>query len=347
MKAFKYILGLIAVGGLMVSCDTDVENKTVIHPTTYDSQYYENLRNYKKSEHSIMFGYFADYDNPMTSMQIRFMGLPDSLDMISLWGGIPSKENTAVWDELRFVQKVKGTKMLVCAITHIDDQLDDLDFKKAYNEAKAMPAGEERDAALNRAIEMFAEYYLDQVFLNDLDGFDADYEPNGDFLSGSYFIYFIKHLAKYMGPNPEITEEERLALIKERYGNQISYDENTTKKLLCVDRPGGAPAELVDVCNYNINQCYSGTTDNSNIPGFGAWPSEKVIWVHDMGDNYNNSSRPMDDYIYKFAAYQPTTGYKGGYGFYYIHRDYNILETNPEPYSRVRKCIQLQNPAVY
>ena len=159
MKAFKYILGLIAVGGLMVSCDTDVENKTVIHPKTYDSQYYENLRNYKKSEHSIMFGYFADYDNPMTSMQIRFMGLPDSLDMISLWGGIPSKENTAVWDELRFVQKVKGTKMLVCAITHIDDQLDDLDFKKAYNEAKAMPAGEERDAALNRAIEMFADYY--------------------------------------------------------------------------------------------------------------------------------------------------------------------------------------------
>mgnify|MGYP000812669676 CR=1 FL=1 len=137
-------------------------------------------------------------------------------------GGIPTKENTEIWDEIRFVQKVKGTKMLCVAITRIDAETDEHDFKKAYNEAKAMPEGDERTVALNRSFEMYAEYFLDQVFLNDLDGFDADYEPEGDFLSGSNFEYFYKHMAKYMGPNPDITKEERLQLIEERYGKEES-----------------------------------------------------------------------------------------------------------------------------
>lgn len=34
--------------------------------------------------------------------------------------------------------------MLAVAITRIDAETDDHDFKKAYNEAKAMPDGEER-----------------------------------------------------------------------------------------------------------------------------------------------------------------------------------------------------------
>ena len=53
------------------------------------------------------------------------MGLPDSLDICSMWGGIPAKENKAIWDEIRFVQKVKGTKMLSVAITRIDAETDD------------------------------------------------------------------------------------------------------------------------------------------------------------------------------------------------------------------------------
>ena len=79
----------------MVSCDTDVENKTVIHPKTYDSQYYENLRNYKNSDHSIAFMWFAQY-GAQNSMAVRFTGLPDSLDICSLWGGIPAKENKQI-----------------------------------------------------------------------------------------------------------------------------------------------------------------------------------------------------------------------------------------------------------
>lgn len=180
MKTMKYILAALTVGGMMASCNTDIESLTIQRPLTYDDQYYQNLRDYKESDHEIAFGWFAQY-GAQNSAAVRFMGLPDSLDICSMWGGIPSTENTEIWEEIRFVQKVKGTKMLCVAITRIDAETDDHAFKQAYNEAKAMPNGEERTAALNRSFEMYAEYFLDQVFLNDLDGFDADYEPEGDF----------------------------------------------------------------------------------------------------------------------------------------------------------------------
>ena len=230
MKTMKYILAALTVGGMMASCNTDIESLTIQRPLTYDDQYYQNLRDYKASEHEIAFGWFAQY-GAQNSAAVRFMGLPDSLDICSMWGGIPATENTEIWEEIRFVQKVKGTKMLCVAITRIDAETDDHAFKQAYNEAKAMPGGEERTAALNRSFEMYAEYFLDQVFLNDLDGFDADYEPEGDFLSDSNFEYFYKHMAKYMGPNPDITKEERLQLIEERYGKEIASQEGICDKM--------------------------------------------------------------------------------------------------------------------
>jgi hypothetical protein len=332
MKTIKYLLALVALIGLAASCDTDIEAETIQKPYTYSDLYYQNLRDYKASDHSISFGWFAQY-GAQNSMAVRFMGLPDSLDICSLWGGIPAKENTDIWEELRFVQKVKGTKMLVVAITRIDAETDEKEFKQAYLAAKQLPAGEERTAALNRSIEMYAEYFLDQVFGNDLDGFDADNEPEGDFLDGSNFIYFMQHLAKYMGPNPDITKEERLKLIQERYGKEAT----DTGKMLCVD--GKSVSALAPVCNYFFQQTYGSTP--GSVSG---WPNEKVVYCANVGDTWQSATVGS---LYTYARYQPATGRKGGFGAFFIHRDYNVHENNPYPYKRIRECIQIQNPAVY
>lgn len=338
MRTINYLLTLIVgMGGLMVSCDTDIESESIQHPYTYSDLYYQNLRDFKASDHEISFGWFAQY-GAQNSMGVRFMGLPDSLDICSMWGGIPAKENTDIWEEIRFVQKVKGTKMLTVAITRIDAETDDHDFKKAYNEAKAMPDGEERTAALNRSFEMYAEYFLDQVFLNDLDGFDADYEPEGDFLSDTNFEYFYKHMAKYMGPNPDITKEERLKLIEERYGKEIASQEGICDKMLNIDQTSANQmASLVPYSNYCFLQAYSGGT------GAGSWPDEKVVYCCNMGDNWQGTMESM----YNQARYKPASGRKGGFGAFFIHRDYNVHENNPYPYKRFRECIQIQNPAIH
>ena len=130
MKTMKYILAALTVGGMMASCNTDIESLTIQRPLTYDDQYYQNLRDYKESDHEIAFGWFAQY-GAQNSAAVRFMGLPDSLDICSMWGGIPATENTEIWEEIRFVQKVKGTKMLCVAITRIDAETDDHAFKQA------------------------------------------------------------------------------------------------------------------------------------------------------------------------------------------------------------------------
>ena len=332
MKIRKYVPALlVAASGMFAACNTDIETISVQNPYTYSDLYYQNLRDYKASDHSVAFGWFAQYGQE-NSPGIRFAGLPDSLDICSLWGGIPA-EGTQTREEMRFVQKVKGTKMLCVAITRIDAETDEHDFKKAYNEAKAMPYGEERDKAINRAIEMYAEYFLDQVFLNDLDGFDADYEPEGDFLAGNYFVYFMQYLAKYMGPNPDITKEERLKLIQERYGTEYT----DTNKMLCVDSPGDPSSALQPIVNYYMKQAYGGGTSTN-------WPIEKVVFCDNMGDGWSGTMESM----YRQARYQPGNGKrKGGFGAFFIHRDYNVHENNPYPYKRFRECIQIQNPAVH
>lgn len=332
MKLINYLFAMTGLGLCMASCDTDIEPEVIQKPYTYSDLYYQNLRDWKATEHEISFGWFAQYGQE-NSMGVRFMGLPDSLDICSLWGGIPA-EGTATREEMRYVQKVKGTKMLCVAITRIDAETDDHDFKKAYNEAKKLPAGEERTQALNKAIEMYAEYFLDQVFLNDLDGFDADYEPEGDFLSGSYFEHFYKHLAKYMGPNPDITKEERLKLIQERYGSEYT----DTDKLLNIDQTSTSMTSLIPYSNYCFLQAYGGNV------GAGGWPDEKVVYCCNMGDGWQGTMQAM----YNQARYEPGNGKrKGGFGAFFIHRDYNVHENNPYPYKRFRECIQIVNPAVH
>lgn len=331
MKTIKYLFALLVAMSILTSCETGIESDIIQKPYTYSELYYKNLRDYKASDHSIAFGWFAQY-GAQNSLAVRFMGLPDSLDICSMWGGIPAKENTDIWNEIRFVQKTKGTKMLSVAITRIDAETDDKEFKIAYNKAKAMTQGAERDSAINKAIDMYAEYFLDEVFDNELDGFDADYEPEGDFLSGSYFERFMNHLALYLGPNPNITKADRLKLIQARYGADVT----DTDKMLCVDSPSEPSSALQPICNYYFKQAYGGGTSTT-------WPIGKTVFCCNMGDNWQGNMSAM----YTQARYQPATGHKGGFGAFFIHRDYNVHENNTEPYKRFRECIQIQNPAIY
>ena len=333
MKLFKYFLPMVAIGGFFTACD-DIESispEEINPPFTYSPLYYQNLRDYKASDHEIAFGWVADYAK-RNSMATSFLGLPDSLDVCSLWGGIPS--DPEVFAEMKFVQKTKGTKMVAVAITRIDSETSEKPFKQYYDEARA--AGDQD--MINRAFEMYAEYFLDQVFENDLDGFDCDYEPEGDYLSGDNFRYFFMHLAKYLGPNPDQTKEERLELIRERYGDEIANQPGVCDKMLNIDQTSTSLPDLAPYSNYCFLQAYGGGT------GAGAWPDEKVVYCCNMGDNWNT---PLNE-MYNQARYKPANGKrKGGFGAFFLHRNYRTTPTNIEPYYHFRRCIQIQNPAIY
>lgn len=316
---------------MSTSCD-DIENipgQELFPPYTYSPLYYQNLRDYKASDHEIAFGWFSDYGSH-ASEGVRFSGLPDSLDICSLWNGMPS--NPLDLEEMRFVQKVKGTKMLAVKITRIDAETDENEFKQIYNEGRA----ENDEEKINLGIRMYAESVLDNVFHNDLDGFDADYEPEGDYLTGPRFMIFYEHLAKYLGPNPNITKEERRELIRQRYGDAMANQPGICNKLLCIDGVDLKSAEPYS--NYFFIQAYGGRTRLSSN-----WPTEKQVLCENIGDYWKTDLSGM----YNQARTKPANGRKGGFGGFLLQRNYGITETNIEPYWHFRQCIQIQNPAIY
>lgn len=329
MKIMKYIMPLLLIACMFASCDTDVENATVVAPTTYGPQYYKNLRDYKKSDHSIAWGWFADYTQS-TSLATRFLGLPDSLDICSLWGGIPSDDSThvdthylpEVYREMKYVQEVKGTRLVVPTIIRIRTRPEFYDsIWVKQNDPKA-------------AMRAYAQDLLRPIFENGLDGIDMDYEPEGDPLTGSNLDYFVEYVGQFVGPmaSPDST---------------FTYPDGFTIKgnpnmLLCIDYYNSAPGSNTNkFTNWYVNQTYGGSP--GRVP-FSGCPTEKVVYTENVGDNWKAAECGQ---LLNYARYQPSTGRKGGFGAFFMHRDYINTGYGCSNYANMRHGIQIQNPAIH
>lgn len=329
MKIMKYIMPLLLIACMFASCDNDVENATVVAPTTYGPQYYKNLRDYKKSDHSIAWGWFADYTQS-TSLATRFLGLPDSLDICSLWGGIPSDDSThvdthylpEVYREMKYIQEVKGTKLVVPTIIRIRTRpefYDSIWVKQSDPQA---------------AMRAYAQDLLRPIFENGLDGIDMDYEPEGDPLSGGNLDYFVEYVGQFVGPmaSPDST---------------FTYSDGYTIKgnpnmLLCIDYFGSAPGSNTNkFTNWYVNQTYGGGP--GRVP-FSGCPTEKVVYTENVGDNWKAAECGQ---LLNYARYQPSTGRKGGFGAFFMHRDYINTGYGCSNYANMRHGIQIQNPAIH
>lgn len=329
MKIMKYIMPLLLIACMFASCDNDVENATVVAPTTYGPQYYKNLRDYKKSDHSIAWGWFADYTQS-TSLATRFLGLPDSLDICSLWGGIPSDDSThvdthylpEVYREMKYVQEVKGTRLVVPTIIRIRTRPEFYDsIWVKQNDPQA-------------AMRAYAQDLLRPIFENGLDGIDMDYEPEGDPLTGSNLDYFVEYVGQFVGPmaSPDST---------------FTYPDGFTIKgnpnmLLCIDYYNSAPGSNTNkFTNWYVNQTYGGSP--GRVP-FSGCPTEKVVYTENVGDNWKAAECGQ---LLNYARYQPSTGRKGGFGAFFMHRDYINTGYGCSNYANMRHGIQIQNPAIH
>ena len=329
MKIMKYIMPLLLIACMFASCDTDVENATVVAPTTYGPQYYKNLRDYKKSDHAIAWGWFADYTQS-TSLATRFLGLPDSLDICSLGGGIPSDDSThvdthylpEVYREMKYVQEVKGTRLVVPTIIRIRTRPEFYDsIWVKQNDPQA-------------AMRAYAQDLLRPIFENGLDGIDMDYEPEGDPLSGGNLDYFVEYVGQFVGPmaSPDST---------------FTYPDGFTIKgnpnmLLCIDYYGSAPSGNTNkFTNWYVNQTYGGSP--GRVP-FSGCPTEKVVYTENVGDNWKAAECGQ---LLNYARYQPSTGRKGGFGAFFMHRDYINTGYGCSNYANMRHGIQIQNPAIH
>lgn len=251
---YNICLWTIASMLLFTSCSdwTDMEAKNPADLTVNNRSeaYYAQLRNYKKSDHPVAFGWFGGWAGRSASLEKSLSGLPDSVDFVSLWGNWknPTQEQK---EDLKFVQKVKGTKVLICWQVHdIGDQLtpeQPADWEEK-NPGKNFRHefwgwGETAESRL-AAVEKYAKAILDTIRTYNYDGFDMDAEP---FIAQigfkaeeelwndkAYIVHFVKVLSKELGPK------------------------SGTGKMFVVD---GEPRELPDTLagyfDYFILQAYS------------------------------------------------------------------------------------------
>lgn len=333
IEKYWKILMMITVA-MLIGCEeqTSVEPQQLEFPAFGSDEYYENLREYKKTDHQLAFGWFgaSGQSELSPSMNNRWVGLPDSLDLVSTWGGLPEIGSPG-YEEMKYIQEVKGTRITYVIFS------DDAMFSKFGGEGfrEKYFDGGNKDS-LKMGFDIVAKNLYELVEEYGLDGLDIDHEP---FLCGcpnwvvtrssSDFGLFLDALSVYFGKEAD------------------------TGKLLIVDGEiYEVPEEQGRYIDYAIAQAYN-TGAPSNLQDryeqVKSWVKPKQFIVTENFESYwENGGVQFNDPIegvipslLGMARWNPKEGAKGGAGAYQLQYDY---QNDPE-YHYIRKMIQIMNPA--
>lgn len=366
---------MVALAVISIGCQEWVEPEALVFERSLTESshgdgsgtYYKNLRAYKAGKkHTVSFGWFSDWTGVGTDAGGKLMGMPDSLDIVSMWGNwhslSPEKK-----EDLRKVQEIKGTRVMMCfIIANIGDQTTPQSVRNDWivdgvqydSEAEALAAfwgwygnyGDTSEEGIEKACRKYARSILDTIAKYNWDGFDFDLEPGygspGNIASYKQNIdYVIDEMSKELGPA------------------------SGTRKLLCVDgQPYSISAESAQKLDYFILQAYYDThyssTDgrvNTMLNAFGDIMSKeeilsKIILTSDFescakqggtrgdGSAYTARDGSKIPQIYGYATYRhPDVDARiGGFGAYRFGFDYS----NGHDYRYIRNAIQLANPAL-
>jgi len=388
MKKTIYIL-MMGAALVLSSCNKDVkpisvERTSGIHTVepwaTYiqgtgtvnaigDETYYQNLREWKKAAfdkdgiaaRSISYIFFADYG----SMAFRFADIPDSVDVINLWGGVP-KFGSLDYQEMKACQEVKGMKLVGCRITRLLEnnswvmEAEVPSFMKAYEkykydnmgrvisgkmteqelESAARDAGSAAcaaDAAAHKTVDENGNYpewviyaakpILDEIEKYGLDGYDLDYEP--------------------MGNGEPFSDGACFATFVKYLAQFIGPKSANPETLLIIDRNSGAgSAEFAPLCNFWVYQKYGGlggasqatqSDFGSNLNRDNGWVPAQIIVTENVGDTYGNGCGVLE----QMAGFQPSTcgqqyGHKGGFASFHGQRDWRLEAEGAEKGKKLR-----------
>lgn len=286
MKKLLYS-SVLALGALtFTQCDdwTDMENKFEEPYNSHNSEYYEALRAYKNSDHSICFGWFSGWTGMGDNMYNMLRGIPDSMDVVSLWDGAfdltPEK-----LEDLKEVREIKGTRILYCQfIISLGDRMTpkevENDFivngQKYNSRDEAMAAywgwynnhGDTSKEGIEKAIRKYARVIADTINHYGYDGFDIDYEP-------------------HYGYSGNITDPDRMHILLDELSKSFGPKSGTGRILMVDGEPQTLNAEsgpLVDYFNiqayssrgdYDLDNRFNGLLNKFSSTAAGNTPEEK------------------------------------------------------------------------
>lgn len=306
----------------------------------YDA-YWSALREYKKSDHKIVYGWFSGWTATKGVERSFLSNLPDSVDIVSIWGGTtPFDESDPRWADLKYAQEVKGLRVLLCWQTGSSG----LGLPGGVEEFDKRHEGK---SSTEKAIA-YAQELTDFIKKHNLNGYDIDWEPNvGDHGWGCQNLYhncvgagsdeapmraFITELGKNFGPKQE-----------------SDYNPRGTGTLLLFDGEirnfANRAGDLGDYFDYFLNQNYYHVTPNhefsdvSRIKGF-TW--KKYVGCDEFEKNAKDGgtcgTQGSLSCAERKARIIAQNNY-GGWGAYHIELEHAY------GYRNVRKVAQIMNPS--
>ena len=222
--------------------------------TAVQQKYYSELRAWKQTPHVRGFGWFGGWTAKGTDPQKYLRMLPDSVDIVSLWG-THGNLTEAQKTDLKLFREVKGGKVLLCWIVqNLGDQLT-----PQGKNATDYWVTEKGGGDFLEGVKAYANAICDTIEKYDLDGFDLDYEPgyghSGNMATttawisetGNVNMYtFIKTLYDRLNPKGRIVVMDGEPYYMNRATSKMvsyyiyqAYDESTTARALQKLENGG------------------------------------------------------------------------------------------------------------
>lgn len=354
MKKIIYIFSAIALAALMSAC-VDVDTKEVQKVPSpgdelFDDEYYENLREWKESDHILTYVYYAAwaplegassmYKDP-TSMAERFIGLPDSLDIVNLWMGVPSSNpddeyeySPTAAEDMQYCRETKGTKFVM----HVDASNYSHTF--TYNGTSyTTTSGDET------SLKAYADYYCEQVEYFGIDGLDFDFEG----WTEDDLAIVVEECSKYLGPASgtdyllivdyfsEKPSEDIEPYIDLLVCQAYSYQIGNSYSVLSNRQPTWCPDEKFVICEqWNQSSDSGSNSDNGGYVPYYGYDGETLYTYNSSGEETEMAS------LEAYARYCKD-GNAGGFGAFYIDQDYYFANGT---YYNLRRCIQIACPSI-
>lgn len=368
-RLVKFLGGMFASVFALTACDnwleTEIMHTTDLINSNKDEAYYERLRKYKDSEHQVAFGWFGNWTGTGASYENSLKGLPDSVDFVSLWGNWKNPSE-AMLNDLRFVQKKKNTKALVCfLVLDIGDQITPPMPKEEAELGTTQQAWRHKfwgwDHTLeNRliAVEKYANAICDTIDKYDYDGFDMDAEPT------------LQHpfpTDKELWSDGKQVIERFITTMSKRIGPKSG-----SGKMFVIDgEPHTVPDTLFSHFDYLILQTYTTyfKQDNNRLnerfeKQYDAFKNvasaeeiaKKIIICEDFekyakggGADFGLPDGNTTNSLSGFALWNPVVNgkqyAKGGVGTFHMEYEYKANPQSTVTYPALRKAIQIQNPS--
>lgn len=317
MKIKLYSIVALLGAAFAFSACTDTERIDVQPLKTYDPQYFQNLRDYKKTDHEVAFAYYegwspiegvTGYKDP-ASWGERIIGLPDSIDIVNLWMGIPMPDTHPIaYQDMKYAQQTLGTRFVMHA--------DASHYRHKFTVNGVDYDMSEQGANLDdEMMHAYGDWIMAKCDSAGLDGVDIDFEG----WNRTNIFRLVEYIGQFWGPQGADPD-----------------------RLLIVDYFSSQPGEECEpYCHYFVQQAYSDQvgflSPSSN------YPIEKQIFCEQFG---NGTMGQTGAKLLQYAAWEKGDGSrKGGCGVYYLGRNYYSL--SGIPYNEFRMAIQIMNPAVH